>query len=176
MLISQSALCTFASAFTLVTLALCVKCRRSLKGTLHCHFESNLEAKLSLKCLNKIGVQKLFTIYHQTWVIYAHCNLPIFHVNRIVTHNNIQPADYYTISRKGVTRMRNNEAEFTELDRWEQEYKFYTRLVKIPTFAMFRKWKAFTTWRKNVCSKKITSCKKQLEENLFIVNPVSFKG
>ena len=33
-LISQSALCTFASAFTLVTLALCVKCRRTLKGTL----------------------------------------------------------------------------------------------------------------------------------------------
>ena len=34
-LFSQSALCTFASAFTLVTLALCVKCRRTLKGTLH---------------------------------------------------------------------------------------------------------------------------------------------
>ena len=34
MLISQSMLCTFASAFTLVTLALCVtECRRTLKGT-----------------------------------------------------------------------------------------------------------------------------------------------
>ena len=33
--ISQSALCAFASAFTLVTLALCVKCWRTLKGTLH---------------------------------------------------------------------------------------------------------------------------------------------
>ena len=33
-LISQSAMCTFASAFTLVMLALCVKCRRTLKGTL----------------------------------------------------------------------------------------------------------------------------------------------
>ena len=33
-LISQSALCTFASAFTLITLALCMKCRRTLKGTL----------------------------------------------------------------------------------------------------------------------------------------------
>ena len=33
-LISQSALCAFASAFTLVTLALCLKCRRTLKGTL----------------------------------------------------------------------------------------------------------------------------------------------
>ena len=33
--ISQSALCTFASAYTLVTLPFCVKCRRTLKGTLH---------------------------------------------------------------------------------------------------------------------------------------------
>ena len=33
-LISQSTLCTFASAFTLVTLTLCVKCRRTVKGTL----------------------------------------------------------------------------------------------------------------------------------------------
>ena len=32
---TQSALCTFASrtVFTLITLALCVKCRRTLKGT-----------------------------------------------------------------------------------------------------------------------------------------------
>ena len=33
MLISQSALCAFASAFTLVMLAWCVKCQRSLKRT-----------------------------------------------------------------------------------------------------------------------------------------------
>ena len=36
-LISQSAPSTFASAFTLVTLALCVKCRRTLKETLGPH-------------------------------------------------------------------------------------------------------------------------------------------
>ena len=69
--------------------------------------------------------------------------------------------------------MQPNETVFTELDRWEQEYMFYTRLIKIPTFALFRKWKAFTTWRKNVLSRKIANCKKQLQENLFIVNPVS---
>ena len=47
-LISQSALCTFASAFTLVTLALCVKCRRTLKETLYnkCVFDK-IECKSS---------------------------------------------------------------------------------------------------------------------------------
>ena len=34
-LTNQSALCAFASVFTLVTLTLCVKCRRTLKGTLN---------------------------------------------------------------------------------------------------------------------------------------------
>ncbi|XP_071942686.1 dynein axonemal heavy chain 6-like [Antedon mediterranea] len=90
---------------------------------------------------------------------------------KIVTHKNTNPSDHYTISRKGVTHMRNSEAEFTELDRWEQEYRYFIQLVKIPTFALFRKWKAFVTWKKNVRSRKIANCKKRLQENLFIVNP-----
>ncbi|XP_071825285.1 dynein axonemal heavy chain 6-like isoform X2 [Apostichopus japonicus] len=90
---------------------------------------------------------------------------------KIVAHGNINPSDYCTISAKGVSRVRNNsEADFTELDRWEEEYHYYTKLVQIPLFALFRRWKAFTTWRKNVRSRKITNCKKQLQENLFIVN------
>ena len=47
--------------------------------------------------------------------------------------------------------------------------------LQIPTFALFRKWKAFSVWRQNVRSKKITSCKKALNENLFIVNMVRHK-
>ena len=49
--------------------------------------------------------------------------------------------------------MRDNEAEFTALERWEKEYKDYKHLVKIPTFANFRMWKAFVVWRKNVKTK-----------------------
>lgn len=45
--------------------------------------------------------------------------------------------------------------------------------MQIKTFALFRKWKAFNVWRKNVRTKKITECTKALNENLFIVNPVS---
>jgi len=49
--------------------------------------------------------------------------------------------------------VRNEEAEFTSLSRWEKEYLDYKRLVKIPTFANFRMWKAFVVWRKNVRTK-----------------------
>nr|XP_006813236.1 PREDICTED: dynein heavy chain 6, axonemal [Saccoglossus kowalevskii] len=92
---------------------------------------------------------------------------------KIVGHGNINPLDYYTISIKGVTHFFAEETDFTELDRWEQEYKYYMQLVQIRTFFLFRRWKAFNVWRKNVLSKKIANCKKKLQENLFIVNPVS---
>ena len=83
---------------------------------------------------------------------------PIFHSvslvsNRIVKHCEINHSDYYTISSEGVTHVRDNEAEFTALERWEKEYRDYKRLVKIPTFANFRMWKAFVVWRKNVKTK-----------------------
>ncbi|XP_071788570.1 dynein axonemal heavy chain 6-like isoform X3 [Asterias amurensis] len=113
----------------------------------------------------KLGFLYMSPAVPKASVLYHPYNL------KIVDHNGINHSDYYTISRKGVTHMQPNETVFTDLDRWEQEYMYYMKLIKIPTFALFRKWKAFMTWRKNVSSRKIANCKKQLQENLFIVNP-----
>ncbi|XP_064233933.1 dynein axonemal heavy chain 6 isoform X10 [Aotus nancymaae] len=90
---------------------------------------------------------------------------------KVVSYENINKNDYYTISQKGVTHFYNDDIEFIEIDRWEQEYLYHRELTKIPIFSLFRKWKAFSVWRKNVRSKKITGCQKSLQENLFIVNP-----
>lgn len=68
-------------------------------------------------------------------------------------HSDINHQDHSTISTEGVTHVFDNEAEFTSLERWEKEYLDYKRLVKIPTFANFRMWKAFVVWRKNVRTK-----------------------
>ncbi|XP_037662920.1 dynein heavy chain 6, axonemal isoform X2 [Choloepus didactylus] len=89
---------------------------------------------------------------------------------KIVSYENINKTDYYTISQKAVTHTFNEETEFIELDRWEKEYLYHRELTKIPIFSLFRKWKAFNIWRKNVRSKKITGCRKSLQKNLFIVN------
>ncbi|XP_066430422.1 dynein axonemal heavy chain 6 isoform X1 [Eleutherodactylus coqui] len=89
---------------------------------------------------------------------------------RIVSHGNINKHDYYTISDRGVTNICNGDVLFLELERWKQEYLYHKALKQIPTFALFRKWKAFTVWRKNVRAKKISECRKALQENLFIVN------
>ncbi|PVD36438.1 hypothetical protein C0Q70_03422 [Pomacea canaliculata] len=91
---------------------------------------------------------------------------------QIVGYEQLYKPDYLTISQKGVTRMRSDDdTEFITLERWEQEIKYFEELISIPTFKLFRKWKAFSVWRKNVRTKKIKTCKKALNENLFIVNP-----
>ncbi|XP_053317654.1 dynein axonemal heavy chain 6 [Spea bombifrons] len=89
---------------------------------------------------------------------------------RIVNHKNINKNDYYTISERGVTHMCDGEVLFLDMERWKQEYLYHKALKQIPTFALFRKWKAFNVWRKNVRAKRISECRKALQENLFIVN------
>uniref|UniRef100_A0A8C8W0I7 Dynein, axonemal, heavy chain 6 n=1 Tax=Peromyscus maniculatus bairdii TaxID=230844 RepID=A0A8C8W0I7_PERMB len=90
---------------------------------------------------------------------------------KVVSYENINKNDYYTISKKAVTHIYNDDIEFIEIERWEKEYLYHRELTKIPIFSLFRKWKAFSVWRKNVRSKKITGCRKALQKNLFIVNP-----
>ena len=71
--------------------------------------------------------------------------------SRVVVHSKVNKMDYSTLSLRGITRLMNGkEAEFTELDQWEQDYRHFNQLLSIKTFAMFRCWKAFATWRKNV--------------------------
>ncbi|XP_004437259.1 PREDICTED: dynein heavy chain 6, axonemal [Ceratotherium simum simum] len=89
---------------------------------------------------------------------------------KVVSYENINKNDYYTISKKAVTHVYNDDIEFIEIDRWEQEYLYHRELTKIPIFSLFRKWKAFNVWNKNVRSKKISGCRKSLQKNLFIVN------
>ncbi len=70
---------------------------------------------------------------------------------RVVVHSKVNPNEYSTVSLRGVTRMLGGrEAEFTELEQWIVDYKHFNQLSKIRTFAKFRLWKAFSTWRKNV--------------------------
>ena len=61
-LISQSVLCAFASAFTLVMPALFVKCRRTLKGTLEWYVGPNQTMQLSFITNDHTSV--CFKSYH----------------------------------------------------------------------------------------------------------------
>ncbi|KAF6103026.1 dynein axonemal heavy chain 6 [Phyllostomus discolor] len=89
---------------------------------------------------------------------------------KVVNYENINKNDYYTISKKAVTHIYNDDIEFIEIERWKQEYLYHRELGRIPLFSLFRKWKAFNVWKKNVRSKKISGSRESLQKNLFIVN------
>lgn len=74
----------------------------------------------------------------------------------MVVYSKVNKSDYSTLSLKGVTRMiAGREPQFTDLDQWICDLTHFNQLVKIGTFARFRMWKAFATWRKNVRSRYI---------------------
>ncbi|MCJ8749245.1 hypothetical protein PDJAM_G00174240 [Pangasius djambal] len=89
---------------------------------------------------------------------------------RIVPYAAINKSNYYTISARGVTHYSSDGVNFMSLECWEQEYLCHQRLRRIPTFALFRKRKAFRMWRSNVRQKNINACKCALQESLFIMN------
>jgi dynein heavy chain len=89
---------------------------------------------------------------------------------QIVKHNLIDPNNYYTMSRAGVTQFYQTETDFTSLDQWEREYFLYTKMMGIPFFKKFRMWKAFYFWKKLIRRTKTAHCRKFLEENLYILN------
>lgn len=92
--------------------------------------------------------------------------------NRIATFDNINKSDYYTVSTHAVMHYYGSEVDCLPLERWEQEYQYHRKLLRIPVFSLFRKWKAFSVWRTNVRYKKISKCRRSLQEHLFILNEV----
>lgn len=51
---------------------------------------------------------------------------------RIVNYAECNKDEYFTISLDGVCHYcAKEEIEYTTLDRWEQEYKLYLKLIKV---------------------------------------------
>lgn len=97
-----------------------------------------------------------------------HCLL-----DRVVEYVKKKSPDFFTISPAGVTSWNKGEDAFVPLNRWEYEWRCYRKLVRIPTFFLFRKWKAFRVWRTNVRSKNMKKHRSSLQKHLFIANEVS---
>ncbi|XP_043248669.1 dynein axonemal heavy chain 6 [Colletes gigas] len=94
---------------------------------------------------------------------------------KVVPYENVGDT-YMTISASGVTKYGPDEMSFTPIEQWEREYIFYLKLMKIKTFALFRKWKTFYVWRKSVTRRKFVNARNYLKENLFISDPILSKA
>ncbi|XP_067440238.1 dynein axonemal heavy chain 6 [Thunnus thynnus] len=78
--------------------------------------------------------------------------------------------DYLMISSGGVVSVCGDDFDYMTAERWEQEYDYHCKLLRIPFFARYKKWKPFYTWRKKIRSKKIHMARETLRKRLFIVS------
>ncbi|XXQ39846.1 AAA+ ATPase domain-containing protein [Plasmodiophora brassicae] len=89
---------------------------------------------------------------------------------QVVDHTQINPDEYYTMSRSGITHFFHGETTFDHLGQWEREYFLFSRIMRIRFFAQFRMWKAFFYWKKHIRSTKTAKCQGVLVDNLLILN------
>ncbi|TDH16419.1 hypothetical protein EPR50_G00020980 [Perca flavescens] len=78
--------------------------------------------------------------------------------------------DYLMISQGGVISVYEEEYDFITRERWEEEYEYHCKLIRIPFFALFKKWKPFYVWRTKVRNKKIHLTRESLQNRLFFVS------
>jgi len=92
----------------------------------------------------------------------------------IVRHDEVDTVagNYFTLSKEGVTFFRGRESEFSSLEQYEREYMLFHSMSKIHFFKLYRRWKAFTVWKKGVMNKKVLFASEALTANLFSFVPV----
>ncbi|KAE9347052.1 Dynein heavy chain 6, axonemal [Phytophthora rubi] len=89
----------------------------------------------------------------------------------VTTHSRIDPKDYFTVSRLGVTHFAPDGVEFLPLQRFERENYIYSLLTKLPFFKKYRIWKRFTIWKRAVSARKRVDAFVSLNNSLFILLP-----
>ena len=88
-------------------------------------------------------------------------------------YEDVDPADYYTMSVQGITRfVEGVDAEFTTLEQWEREYKLFYAMRDLKVFSKFRPWKGFSTWIGRVRHSKMNRAQKAIEKRLLCLDPL----
>ncbi|ODM98966.1 Dynein heavy chain 6, axonemal [Orchesella cincta] len=87
---------------------------------------------------------------------------------KIVKYSKLQTNGYYTLSKYGVLHFNHGFAEYTSMLQFQTQMLIYDHITKIPFFAKYRLWKAFTLWRSKVRGRKMSLIKNQLLDDLFV--------
>ncbi|XP_028393421.1 dynein heavy chain 6, axonemal-like isoform X2 [Dendronephthya gigantea] len=153
------------------------------------NWETNIETIIkeewmSLKCSTQPGKaisKTLYTLPDDGVFAYAtlkDLNNPIARYNPydLVCVGAAQTFDskqLFTVTASAVTQLNKNvDADLIPIARWLHEWKMFHEIFKMPVFANFRIWKAFTTWRNNVRSFAKTENRQTLRECLSTADDV----
>lgn len=93
----------------------------------------------------------------------------------VVSHRDIDPNNYYTLSKAGITHFQGDNgtvsSEFTHLEQFEREHYIFSLLSQLPFFQKYKKWKKFIQWKQNVRQRKFRQCKMRLQHDLLLFHP-----
>ena len=83
---------------------------------------------------------------------------------------------HYTISEAGVTDFRRidrykTEAHFTPLVQWRRECELYRRLMRLPFFDRYDRWRSYGIWHHQLASQKRKRTQAALKETAFVLDP-----
>ena len=85
----------------------------------------------------------------------------------VVSEDQIDKDRYFTLSKEGVTIYRDRVSQFTPLAQWERETLLFNKIIHIRFFTLYRRWKAFTVWRRGLSGGKMGHAKERLSNSLF---------
>lgn len=85
----------------------------------------------------------------------------------VVSEDQIDKDRYFTLSKEGVTIYRDRMSQFTPLAQWERETLLFNKIIHIRFFTLYRRWKAFTVWRRGLSGGKMGHAKEKLSNSLF---------
>jgi dynein heavy chain len=91
---------------------------------------------------------------------------------RIVPSSQIPKDDFWTLSRAGLSHVKNSVVEFMPLDDWLRSCDLFKQVMKIPFFKHYRQWKSFTSWKRDVARDQMIAAGNSLRDHLFIVHPI----
>ena len=89
----------------------------------------------------------------------------------LANQNTIDPNYYFTLSKEGVTQYSNKTSQFTSLAQWHREYLLFHRISSIRFFRLYKRWKAFSVWKRGLRNGKMKLAGSALDTNLFLFNP-----
>jgi hypothetical protein len=69
----------------------------------------------------------------------------------LISLNQVDKNNYFTLSKEGVTQFRNKISQFTGLAQWEREYRLFHKIAGINFFRIYKRWKVKFTLPSVVC-------------------------
>ena len=89
----------------------------------------------------------------------------------VATQDTIDLNFYFTLSKEGVTQYSHKSSQFTSLAQWHREYLLFHRISSIRFFKLYKRWKAFSVWKRGLRGGKMQVAGAALDKNLFLFNP-----